>query len=101
VLRFPVVQVVYKGLTHTRSLSEADCWILVEGHFRDWKRYLMAQHFRMELNISQPLPRIEEAQRTEEGLLSDDDLGRKYPPASEEERALIANTRNRLSLWFS
>lgn len=62
----------------------------------------MNQLFRMELNISslEPLPRIAEAGKEEDEVLSHSDFRDKYAPKDEEERAILDVTRNKLSTWF-
>jgi hypothetical protein len=57
-------------------LVEDDCEYLIERNFKDWKRYLMNQHFRLELNIgsNEPLPRIKEVKREDEDMFSEGDF---------------------------
>lgn len=62
----------------------------------------MTRHFRLELNIGaeQPLPKIIEDKRGEDGdLLSEQDPRELYP-VKEEEKVNIEVTRDRLCEWF-
>ena len=56
--------------------------------FKTWKSYVMAKHFRLELNIGseEPLPKIVKDRRAEEGdLIAEPDPRVKYPPTAEEQ----------------
>lgn len=100
--RFPEVLVSYKGKDFRRQLSESDCSYLLEQDFKNWKKYIMNQHFRQELNIGteEPLPRIVEEKGGEDDMFSEGDLRKKYPPVSEDEKRGIEEMRGRLSQWF-
>lgn len=90
-------------------MRDFDCEILCSRlAFQEWKQFVMLKYFRVELNIGQnePLPKIVEEQaegeRSKPSLLEDSqDLGKKYPPKNEQEQKQIADTRNKVSLWFN
>jgi hypothetical protein len=83
-------------------LNEVDCQYLIDDGFKEWKKYIMNQHFRIELNIGahEPLPRIIEDKRGEDDIFSEGDPKEKYKPVNEEEKKYIEDTRGKLSLWF-
>ena len=76
-------------------MTEEDLLYLVVHKFKRWKRFLLTQHFRLELNIGQekPLPKIMEDKTGEEDLLSETDPRDKYP-IKEEEKSKIDETRD-------
>jgi hypothetical protein len=75
----------------TKVLTEDDCDYLVEKEFKDWEKYLMFQHYRVELNINshEPLPRIKEVSAENDGVLSDTDFREKFPPKDDQEKQSI------------
>ena len=71
---------------------------LVVTKFKRWKKFLLMQYFRMELNLGQekPLPKIIEDKRGEEDFVSDSDPRDKFP-IKEEEKTKIDETRDQLN----
>jgi hypothetical protein len=66
---------------------EDDLRYLVSTHFKSWKNYIIAKHFRLELNIGseEPLPKILEDRRGEDSeLITETDPRVKYPISAEE-----------------
>ena len=63
----------------------------------------MNQLYRLELNVSsnEPLPRIHEVRKEDEGeVFSEGDFRERYPPKDENEKKTIVETRTKLSQWF-
>ena len=74
---------------------------MVITKFKRWKKFLLTQHFRLELNIGQEklMPKILEDKRGEDDLLSETDPRDKYP-IKEEEKVMLDQTRAQVSEWF-
>lgn len=89
---------LFNGKDLTKRLSEDDCAWLITHNFINWKKYIINQNYRLELNIVQPLPLISIAP-VEAKPFDFEDLRKKYAP-KEEEAKVIAETRSKLSLWF-
>lgn len=98
-LVFPSVQIYYNEKCLKKNLVETDISYMMDNDFRDWKRYIMNQHFRLELNIgkNEPLPRISEDKHGEDEVFSEGDPRERYPPSNQEEKQKIEVTRNKLS----
>ena len=82
-------------------MCEEDFKYLAISNFGDWKNFIITRYLRTELEMGTTEPAQPSLQRIQE--VGDED--KQDEPASmlvitEEEKAKIQSTRNRLTAWF-
>lgn len=117
-LRTPAVSLDYLHHKVHKKLSVIDINHLLLTKFRQWKTFLIRTHFRMELNVSEPIPRkvntLEQAENyvIEQNEILDErdedftetsseynDYTNKFPP-SKDELLHLQHTQTKVELWF-
>ena len=116
-LSLPAVTLTINGESTTKPLTYQDCRHLHLTSFKDWKEFLMRTYFRLELNVTDPIPsrahtreqasayqldRTETVDEREEDDLtesSDLDYAKRFPPSQGEVMGL-EQTQKKIEFWF-